>query len=85
MTDDELQSEFAKLIPLPPRRFRQCRVMLARQMALREAGADHQAYFTEWQARLIQEAGERIAVSTRYLYRYRLDTPASKRTFQDFR
>jgi hypothetical protein len=78
MTDDELHEEFRRLIPLPPRRYRQCRVMLARQMALREAGADHQEYFTEWQAKLIADAGERIAVSTRYLYRYRLDTAASK-------
>ena len=78
MTDDDLQSEFAKLIPLPPRRFRQCRVMLARQAALAAAGPNHQEYFTEWQARLIADAGERIAVSTRYLYRYRLDTAARK-------
>jgi hypothetical protein len=52
--------------------------MLARQMALREAGAGWQAYFTEWQARLIADAGERIATNTRYLYRYRLDTAARK-------
>jgi hypothetical protein len=78
MTDDELNSEFAKLIPLPPRRYRQCRVMLARQMALSEAGPDHQDYFREWQARLIAEAGAVIANSTRYLYRYRLDTAARK-------
>jgi hypothetical protein len=78
MTDEDLQSEFAKLIPLPPLRYRQCRVMLARQMALRIAGAGWQEYFREWQARLIQEAGEVIAANTRYLYRYRLDTPARK-------
>jgi len=69
MTDDDLQSEFAKLIPLPPRRYRQCRVMLARQMALREAGANWQAYFTQWQARLLSDAGERIATNPRF-YRY---------------
>jgi len=78
MSDDDLQTEFAKLIPLPPRRFRQCRVMLARQMALRMAGPDHQDYFRKWQARLIADAGEMIATNTRYLYRYRLDTPARK-------
>jgi hypothetical protein len=83
MNDIELQTEFAKLIPLPPRRYRQCRVMLARQMALREAGADWQAYFTEWQAKLISEAGERIATSTRYLYRYRLNSPARKWLLKD--
>ena len=60
MTDIELQTEFAKLIPIPNRRYRQCRVMLARQAALREAGPDHQAYFRQWQARLIQDAGEVI-------------------------
>ena len=78
MTDDELAHEFRSLIPLPPRHYRQCRVMLARQMALREAGADWQAYFAEWQAKLIAEAGERIATNTRYLYRYRLNSPARK-------
>jgi hypothetical protein len=78
MTDDELRFEFAKLIPLPPRRYRQCRVMLARQLALAAAGPDHQEYFREWQAKLLAEAGERISTSTRYLYRYRLDTAARK-------
>jgi hypothetical protein len=76
MTDQELSEAFRALIPLPPRRYRQCRVMLARQLALAAAGPDHQEYFREWQAKLIADAGERIAVSTRYLYRYRLDTAA---------
>ena len=43
MTDDEFN--FLTLIDLPPRRYRQCRVMLARQAALRaewrETGLDH--------------------------------------------
>ena len=78
MTDEDLNEEFRALIPLPPRRYRQCRVMVARQMALREAGPDHQDYFRKWQARLIADAGEVIATSTRYLYRYRLNTPARK-------
>ena len=77
-TDDDLQTEFAKLIPLPPFRFRQCRVMLARQLALQAAGPRHRAYFRKYQARLIAGAGEVIANSTRYLYRYRLDTAARK-------
>jgi hypothetical protein len=76
MTDDDLQTEFAKLIPLPPYRYRQARVMLARQAALAEAGADWQAYFAERQGRLIADAAEQIATNTRYLYRYRLDTAA---------
>ena len=83
MNDIEHRSEFAKLIPLPPRRYRQCRVMLARQLALQAAGAGWQAYFTEYQARLIADAGERIATSTRYLYRYRLDTAARKWLLKD--
>jgi len=70
MTSEELNAEMRKLIPLPPWRYRQCRVMLARQMALREAGPDHQDYFRTWQARLIADAREVIATSTRY-YRYR--------------
>jgi hypothetical protein len=69
MNDHELQTEFAKLIPLPPRRYRSCRVMLARQMALRDAGAGWQAYFAEWQARLIQDAGAVIRTNPRF-YRY---------------
>ena len=83
MSEEELSEAFRALIPLPPRRYRQARVMLARQMALREAGADWQGYFTEWQARLISEAGERIATSTRYLYRYRLNSPARKWLLKD--
>jgi hypothetical protein len=78
MTDDDLQTEFAKLIPLPPFRFRQCRVMLARQLALQAAGPNYAEYFTEWQARLIADATEQIATNTRYLCRYRLDTAARK-------
>ena len=81
MTNDELNSEFAKLIPLPPRRYRQCRVMLARQMALREAGAGWQAYFAEWQAKLIADAGERIASAPKFA-RYQnllLDAPSQSR------
>ena len=78
MSEEELSEAFRALIPLPPRRYRQCRVMLARQAALRVAGADWQAYFAEWQARLIADAGEVIATNTRYLYRYRLNSPARK-------
>jgi hypothetical protein len=52
MSEEELSEAFRTLIPLPPRRYRQCRVMLARQMALRAAGADWQAYFAEWQVML---------------------------------
>jgi hypothetical protein len=78
MSEEKLSEAFRTLIPLPPRRYRQCRVMLARQAALKIAGPDHQAYFTQWQAKVIAEAGERIATSTRYLYRYRLNSPARK-------
>jgi hypothetical protein len=77
MTDIELQSEFAKLIPLPPARYRAMRLLLSRQAALREAGPRHRAYFRKYKARLIADATEQIATNTRYLYRYRLDTAAS--------
>jgi hypothetical protein len=67
MTDDELNAELATLIPPPPRQYRQCRVMLARQAALREAGPDHQAYFRQWRARLIEDAGELIKRSPKWV------------------
>ena len=60
MTDDELARELRSLIPLPPNRYRNARVMLARQAALREAGARHRAYFRKYRARLIQDASEQI-------------------------
>jgi hypothetical protein len=83
MTEEELSEAFRALIPQPDRRYRQCRVMLARQMALRAAGAGWQAYFAEWQAKLIADAGERIATNTRYLYRYRLNSAARKWLLKD--
>jgi hypothetical protein len=83
MTDIELGEAFAKLIPLPPRHYRQCRVMLARQMALRAAGPQCADYFNQHQARLISKAGELIATSTGYLFRYRLNSPARKWLHKD--
>ena len=70
MNDAELNTELRSLIPLPPWRYRQCRAMLARQMALREAGQDYQDYFTNYRARLIEKAAQVIATSPAYV-RYR--------------
>jgi len=66
MTDDELAHELRSLIPLPPKRYRNARLLLARQAALREAGARHRAYFRKYQARLIQDAGEMIRTSPKW-------------------
>ena len=66
MTDDEFN--FLTLIDLPPRRYRQCRVMLARQAALKIAGPRHRAYFRKYRARLIQDADEMIATSPKFAH-----------------
>ena len=63
MSDDDLAHELRSLIPLPPWRYRQCRAMLARQMALREAGQDYQDYFRNYRAKLIEKAAPVIATS----------------------
>jgi len=73
MTDDDLAHELRSLIPLPPWRYRQCRAMLARQMALREAGRagqDYQDYFRNYRAKLIEKAAQVIATSPAFV-RYR--------------
>ena len=70
MTDDELYTQLRGLIPLPPWRYRQCRAMLARQMALREAGQDYQDYFRNYRAKLIEKAAQVIATSPAFV-RYR--------------
>jgi hypothetical protein len=70
MTDDDLATEFAKLIPIPPRRYRAMRLLLARQAALREAGPRHRAYFRKYRARLIEDATEKIDRSQAFA-RYR--------------
>jgi hypothetical protein len=72
MNDTEFGEEFAKLIPLPPRRYRAMRLLLARQAALAAAGPRHQAYFRKYRARLIEDASEKIARSMHYV-RYHKD------------
>jgi hypothetical protein len=72
MTDDELNDALRSLIPLPPRRYRAARVLLARQAALVAAGPRHQAYFRKYRARLIQDADELIATSPHFV-RYHND------------
>jgi hypothetical protein len=66
MNDIDLDTEFAKLIPLPDRRYRAMRLLLARQAALREAGPRHRAYFRKYKARLIADAVELIKSSPRF-------------------
>ena len=75
MTDDDLAQEFRDLIPLPPTRYRNARVLLARQAALREAGPRHRAYFRKYRARLLQDADKLIATSPHFA-RYRTLTGA---------
>jgi hypothetical protein len=70
VTDNELNDAFRSLIPLPPRRHRAMRLLLARQAALREAGPRHRAYFRKYRARLIQDATELIE-SRQSFARYR--------------
>jgi hypothetical protein len=70
MTIEEFNEEFRALIPLPPRRYRDARVLLARQLAMSEAGPRHRAYFRKYRARLIADAAEEIANNPRY-YRWR--------------
>ena len=69
MNDNDLATEFAKLIPLPPRRYRSARLQLARQMALHAAGVGWQAYFAQHQGWLIEDAGAVIRTNPRF-YRY---------------
>jgi hypothetical protein len=70
MTDQELSDELRSLIPLPPRRYRAMRLLLARQAALREAGPRHRAFFRKYKARLIQDA-TKVIESRQSLARYR--------------
>jgi hypothetical protein len=70
MIDEQLHTALRELIPLPPRRYRAMRLLLARQAALREAGPRHRAYFRKYRARLIEEATELIE-SRQAFARYR--------------
>jgi hypothetical protein len=68
MTSEDLAHEFRTLISsvLPPARYRAMRLLLARQAALRVAGARHRAYFRKYKARLIADAVELIASQPRF-------------------
>ena len=78
MTDDDLAHEFHNLISkLPHRRYRHAVAMIARQVALREAGPSWQDYFEEHRHRLLEDAAELIA-SRQVFARYRLADPLSQ-------
>jgi hypothetical protein len=64
MIDQDLDADefhFGTLLrQLPHKRWRHACAMLARQQALKIAGADWQAYFDENRGRLLQDAAEQI-------------------------
>jgi hypothetical protein len=70
MTDEELNTAFRSLIPIPPRHYRAMRLLLARQAALREAGPRHRAYFRKYRARLLEDAAK-VIESRQAFARYR--------------
>jgi hypothetical protein len=68
----DFEFNFLPLLDLPPRRYRDARVLLARQAALAAAGPRHRAYFRKYRARLIQDADELIATSPHFVRYYTL-------------
>jgi hypothetical protein len=62
MRDIDLDEAFGTLVrQLPHRRYRHAVAMIARQVALREAGASWQEYFEENRHRLLTDAASVIA------------------------
>ena len=71
MRDIDLDEAFGTLVrQLPHRRYRHAVAMIARQAALKIAGADWQPYWEEHRGRLIQDAQE-IVETRQHWARYR--------------